>query len=503
MKIFSASQIKACDAYTIHASHISSTDLMERAAAVCTDWIIANMLKDSVFIALCGSGNNGGDGLAITRMLHQSGFNVKAFVLQFTDVLSSDCAINLQRLQSIDHTLVDVLLPDAFITDIPSNIIIIDAILGTGLNRAVQGWIAQFIDHINQLPNTKIAIDIPSGMPADNIPSNNTDILQVDFTLSFQLYKRTFLHPETGIHAGKISLLDIGLHPTFIASTHSNYQTIDDEKIKSLYKKRSPFSHKGDYGTALIAAGSYGMMGAAVLASKAALRSGAGKVKVLIPQVGYSIIQSAVPEAMCTVTGENHISKINCPADVQCLAIGPGIGMHEYTVKAFSDFIETYKKPLVLDADALNILAKQPELLHKIPAGSIFTPHPKEYERLFGKTANSMQQLEHARTQAMRYNIYIILKGHHTAITTPEGECWYCTNGNAGMATAGSGDVLTGMITGLLAQGYDNYSSAILGVYLHARAGDFAAEKHSQHGMVAGDIVNNIGEVWKEIERFL
>jgi len=503
MKIFSASQIKACDAYTIHASGISSIDLMERAAAACTEWMIGNMPKDSVYIVLCGSGNNGGDGLAIARMLHRSGFNVKVFLLQFTDALSEDCATNLQRLQGIDSHLVDVLLPDAFITDIPPNIIIVDAIVGTGLNRAVEGWLAQFIDHINQLPNTKIAIDIPSGMPADNIPVNDTDILKVDYTLSFQLYKRTFLHPETGIHAGSISLLDIGLHPTFIASTHSNYQTIDEEKIKSLYKKRSPFSHKGDYGTALIAAGSYGMMGAAVLTAKAALRSGAGKVKVLTPQIGYSIVQTAVPEAMCTVSGENHISKINCPADVQSLALGPGIGMHDYTIKAFADFIETYKNPLVLDADALNILVKQPELLHKIPTGSILTPHSKEYERLFGKTHNSMQQLEHARTQAMRYNIYIILKGHHTAVTTPEGECWYCTDGNAGMATAGSGDVLTGIITGLFVQGYDAYTASILGVYIHAKAGDAAAEKYGQQGMVAGDIADNIGEVWKQIERFL
>ncbi|OSZ81727.1 hypothetical protein CAP35_00210 [Chitinophagaceae bacterium IBVUCB1] len=503
MKIFSASQIKACDAYTIHAAHITSINLMERAAAACTEWLIANMPKDSIYILLCGSGNNGGDGLAIARMLHQTGYSVKAFLLNFSGQLSEDCQTNLQRLQSIDNNLVELLQPDVFITDIPSNIIIIDAILGTGLNRAVEGWIAQFIDHINQLTNTKIAIDIPSGMPADMIPANEGDILKVNHTLSFQLYKRTFLHPETGSYAGKITLLDIGLHPTFIASTHTNYQTIDEEKIKTLYKKRAPFTHKGDYGTALIVAGSNGMIGAATLAAKATLRSGAGKVKVLLPQIGYGIVQSSVPEAMCITSGENHISKINCPADAQCIGIGPGIGTHDYTIKAFADFIEQHKNPLVLDADALNILAKQPELLHKVPAGSILTPHPKEYERLFGKTNNTMQQAEHARTQAMRYNIYIILKGHHTAIATPEGECWYCTNGNAGMATAGSGDVLTGIVTGLMAQGYNSYDAALLGVYLHAKAGDLAASKYGQQGMIAGDIIKNIGEVWKEIERFL
>ncbi len=503
MKIFTAAQIKACDAYTIHASNISSTDLMERAAARCTEWINANMPKDSVFIVLCGTGNNGGDGLAITRMLHNIGYGAKAFLLQFSDNLSDDCQINLDRLLAIDKSMVEILQNGTFITDIPKHIIIIDAILGTGLNRAVEGWLADFINHINDVDNTKIAIDIPSGMPADNIPAQEAEILKADHTLSFQFYKRAFLHPETGKYAGNIELLDIELHPIFIESTHTNYQTIDSSIINTLYKARNPFSHKGDYGTALIVAGSYGMMGAAVLATKAALRSGAGKVKTLVPQIGYNIIQTAVPEAMCAVSGENYITKISHWADCKSVGIGPGLGTHEYTIKAFTDFMESVKQPVVLDADALNILGKHPELINKIPADSILTPHPKEFERVFGTAANSMQQLELARTQAMRYNIFIVLKAHHTAICTPEGECWYSTDGNAGMATGGSGDVLTGIITGLLAQGYKSYDAAIFSVYLHARAGDLAATKQGKQGLIAGDIINNMGEVWGEIESFL
>ncbi len=503
MNIFTASQIKACDAYTIHASNISSIDLMERAAARCSEWISANSPKDSVFIVLCGTGNNGGDGLAITRMLHNMGYSAKAFLLQFSDSLSADCQTNLDRLLAIDHSLVETLQPGTFITDIPKHITIIDAILGTGLNRAVEGWLADFINHINDVDNRKIAIDIPSGMPADNIPAKEAEILKANHTLSFQFYKRSFLHPETGKYAGNIELLDIELHPTFIESTHTNYQTIDSDTVKKLYKARNPFSHKGDYGTALVVAGSYGMMGAAVLAAKAALRSGAGKVKTLVPQIGYNIIQTTAPEAMCMVSGENHITKIIGWADCQSIGIGLGLGTHEYTIKAFTDFIEAVKQPVLLDADALNILGKHPELIGKVPANSILTPHPKEFERMFGTAANSMQQLELARTQAMRYNIFIILKGHHTAICTPEGECWYCTDGNAGMATGGSGDVLSGIITGLLAQGYAGYDAAILGVYLHARAGDKAAAIRGQYGLIAGDIINNMGEVWGEIESFL
>jgi NAD(P)H-hydrate epimerase len=219
----------------------------------------------------------------------------------------------------------------------------------------------------------------------------------------------------------------------------------------------------------------------------------------MVPLCGYSILQTSVPEAMCVVSGENHVSKINNWQDAQAIGIGPGIGTHEYTIKAFDDFIEAVKQPIVIDADALNILAKQPDLMHKIPAGSILTPHPKEFERMFGKTPNSMLQVEHARTQAMRYNVFVVLKGRHTAIATPDGECWYCTDGNAGMATGGSGDVLTGILTGLLAQGYDSYEASLLGVYLHARAGDFAAEKHSQEAMIAGDIIAELGNVFKEI----
>lgn len=499
MKLFTASQIKACDAYTIHASSISSFDLMERAAARCVEWLTAHQPKDTVFVVLCGSGNNGGDGLAITRMLHRMGYGVKAFLLQFADKLSEDCEMNLKKLQHIDASLVEILQPDAFITDIPANIIIIDAILGTGLNRAVEGWVADFINHINQLPNRKIAIDIPSGMPADTIPADTEQVLAVNDTLSFQFYKRAFLHPETGKLAGDIHILDIGLNQTFIEATATNYNVIDSLTARSIYKPRQPFSHKGTYGTALLVGGSHGMMGAITLSSKAAMRAGAGKVKVMAPECGYTILQTALPEAMFTTKGDKYISAISGYTEDDTIGIGPGMGTHEYTIKAFADFIETYKNPLVIDADAINILAKQPELLHKIPADSIITPHPKEFEKLFGKTGNSMQRLELARTQAMRYNIYIILKDRYSAVVTPEGECWYNITGNAGMATGGSGDVLTGILTALLAQGYSPYDAALLGVYIHGRAGDLAAEAISQEALIAGDIVNELGSVYKEL----
>lgn len=501
MKIFTASQIKACDAYTIRATSISSIDLMERAATRCVEWIVNNIPNETLYIVLCGTGNNGGDGLAITRMLHRMGYGAKAFLLKFNEELSEDCEHNLHRLEKAGDSLVNILQPGSFISDIPSNIIIIDAILGTGLNRAPDEWIQQFISHINELPNRKIAIDIPSGMPADSIPGDLKSILKVNDTLSFQFQKRSFLHPETGRLAGDVHILDIGLNQTFITSTHSNYNAIDEEIIKTMYHSRDPFSNKGTYGDALIIGGSYGMIGAMVLAAKAALRSGAGKVRAFIPECGYDILQSTVPEAMCTTKGVKYVSDMQGWENAKAIGIGPGLGMQDDTAKTFAEFIDTCKQPVVIDADALNLLSKQPELLHKLPPHSILTPHPKEFERLFGKSVDSMLQLEHARTLAMKYNIYIVLKGHFTTVVTPEGESWYNMTGNAGMATGGSGDVLTGIITGLLAQGYDSYAASIIGVYLHGLAGDFAAEKHSQEAMTAGDIIEHMGRAYKSFAK--
>jgi NAD(P)H-hydrate epimerase len=501
MKIFTASQIRACDAYTIHASGIHSLDLMERAAGKCVEWIEDHLPRETLFVTLCGTGNNGGDGLVVTRMLHQRGYGVKAFLLKFSKDLSPDCLANLHRLQGIDKDLAGIVQPDTFITDIPANIVIIDAILGTGLSRPTGGWIAAFIEHINQFPNKKIAIDIPSGLPADLIPDKDAAILKVEDTLSFQFYKRSFLHPESGRFAGNIHILDIGLDKTFINGTHSQYKTIGEEEIAAIYKPRDAFGNKGTFGSALLAGGSYGKMGAMVMCARACLRSGAGLVTVLSPACGYSILQTAVPEAMCQTSGEQVIEAIEGWEARSAIGIGPGLGTDTRSAAALAAFIKACKAPLVVDADALNLVARQPELLADLPKGSIITPHPKEFSRLFGENTNSMIQLDHARIQAMRYNINIVLKGHHTAVITTEGECWYNMTGNAGMAKGGSGDVLTGIITGLLAQGYQPLEAAMAGVYLHGLAGDIAAKEISQEALTASDLIDYLGKAFLTVAR--
>jgi hydroxyethylthiazole kinase-like uncharacterized protein yjeF len=496
MKIFSAAQIRACDAYTIHASSISSLDLMERAALACAEQLMNRYSRDQLFVMLCGMGNNGGDGLALARILHHNGYGVKALVVKYGDEFSTDCFANLQRLQQIDPGLVSLMEPGSFITDMPPHIIIIDAIFGTGLNRPPEDWLAALFRQINELPNRKIAIDMPSGLSADSIPDDDIVAIRADHTFSFQFYKRAFLHPESGVFAGQVTLLDIGLDATFIASTHTHYYTIDREHIAGLLRRREPFSHKGTYGTALIIGGSHGMMGAPLLAARAAARVGAGKVLTRVPGCGYQIMQSGLPEALCTVSGDRFINAMT-GVESDAAGIGPGLGGEEMTVHAFTTFLDQCKQPLVLDADALNILALHPELLGKIPAGSILTPHPKEFERLFGKTVNSMMQVEQARFQSMRYNCHIVLKGRYTAVATPEGACWYNLTGNPGMATGGSGDVLTGMITGLLAQGYTPEAAALTGVYLHGLAGDLALTTQSAESLLAGDIIDYIGAAFR------
>lgn len=496
MKIFSAAQIRACDELTINEEGIRSADLMERAAAACASWITGHFPRHTVFIVLCGTGNNGGDGLAITRMLHTQGYAVKAFLLHFGKELSPDCSLNLQALLKTGDGLVDELQEETFISELPEDIVIVDAILGTGINRDAEGWVARFIRHINQLPNEKIAIDIPSGMSPDNMQNKDAAIINAAHTLSFQFYKHMFLHPETGTHTGQVHILDIGLSKKYIENTHTAYYIIDEATVAVLHRPRHPFSHKGTYGTAMLVAGSYGMVGAAVLAAKAAMRAGCGKLTVLVPECGYPILQAVVPEAMCAVSGQQHIEAIVAHEGINAIGIGPGLGTDAVTVTALEAFLDEYKSPLVIDADALNILADHPQLMHKIPAHSILTPHPKEFERMFGKTGNSLRRIEYARAQAMKYNVYIILKGRHTAVLTPEGDCFYNLTGNAGLATAGSGDVLTGIIAGLLAQGYSSFAASVLGVYLHGLAGELASAQQSMEAMTAGDITEYLGKAF-------
>lgn len=500
MKIFTAAQIRDCDAFTIQQEGISSSVLMERAARACYEWIDRHYQRDRAVLVLCGMGNNGGDGLALTRILLQEGFSAKAVVLKHADHFSEDASYNFTLLHQLAPGNVQILSEGMFVTGLPDDLLVVDALFGTGLNRPLEGWPAAFIHELNELPNEKIAIDIPSGLPADSLPSPEAAVTQAAHTLSFQLYKRSFLHAEAGDHTGNIHLLDIGLSKSFIEATHSQYQLIDRTTALDIYRPRKNSGHKGTYGKAMLVGGSYGKSGAIALSTGAALRAGAGLVVTQAPGCSHVILQTAHPEAMYLQAGDHHIESIDKGDTKARYGIGPGMGQHPGTRDALLAFLEAHREPLILDADALNILAEREEHLHLVPPGSVLTPHPREFERLFGKAQNSMLQVEQGRAKAMKHNIYIVLKGHHTAVLSPSGACWYNSTGNPGMATGGSGDVLTGILTALLAQGYLPGDAALLGVYLHGLAGDLAAATHSREAMTAGDIVAYLGKAFLSLQ---
>lgn len=498
MKIFSGRQIKKWDAFTILNQPISSVQLMENAAHSCVNWLVENYGVNHPIIIFCGKGNNGGDGFAIARLLFDKGFDVTVFANPKSNY-SEDALINFKRCEEISGIdILDFKILTQYVFKDDS--IIIDALFGIGLNRSIEGELANVISFLNNLAFTKVSIDIPSGLMADEVTAETAVIFKADHTLTFQTWKRSMLHPETGIFCGEIHVLDIQLSQEFAANELTSDSVIDDSLIKTIYKKRSEFSHKGTYGKATIIAGSFGKIGAAVLATKAALKSGGGLTFVLAPKCGYEILQATCPEAMFITGGENHIVNFD-DEENSTIGIGPGLGTAPDTESSFLKFLKTCEKPLVIDADALNILAANPDCLKLIPKNSIITPHPKEFERLFGKTENSFKRLKLARQKAQELQIYIVLKDHHTQVVTPDNQVFYNITGNSGMAKGGSGDALLGIITSLLAQNYSSQNAAVFGVWLHGKAGDFAAEKFSKEAMLPSDLIEEIGNVFKYLNQ--
>src|SRR6185312_6466755 len=506
MKILNAEQIKAADAYTISNEPITSIDLMEGAANECVKWIESFFNKDTFFKIVCGTGNNGGDGLAIARLLHEKGYGVEVLIVPFFSKSSPDFLANRKRLESVKDIPVKEVreVSDIVIEDVKDkHVAIIDSILGSGLSKPVEGKLAEVIQRINSFALPVIAIDVPSGlMMEDNAASDPKNIINATFTLTFQTLKLAFLFADNAKYVGSFFVLDIGLDQGFIASQKATNNFVSQNMVVPMLKHRAKFSHKGAYGHALLVAGGYGKIGAAVLAAKACLRSGVGLLTVHVPDCGYGILQTSVPEAMVSVDEHDwEFSGINIKeiGKYNTIGVGPGIGQEADTANGLKFIIQNAKVPLVIDADALNILAENKTWLSFLPKGSILTPHPGEFARLAGKQENNYQthlaQIEFAR----KNQVYLILKGAYTAIATPAGELYFNSTGNPGMATAGSGDTLTGIITGLLAQGYSSFEASVLGVYLHGLAGDIAANELGQEALIAEDITNNLGKAFKHL----
>lgn len=499
MKIFNASEIRLWDQYTIEHEPIASINLMERAATACVKWLKEKELFSHSFTIFCSKGNNGGDGLAIARILAEQHCKVQVYILEFGHKGTEDFQVNLERLHQSKVDIRFIQTEENF-HYFNSDEIIIDALFGSGLNRPLEGVTAQLVNHINQSGCRIISIDIPSGLSVDQSSKRSTVIMAND-TLSFQCYKPAFLVAENSLNIGHIHILDIGLHPDYYNSAITLNELTDETIIRSIYKPRNDFSHKGNFGHALLVAGSYGKMGAAVLSAKACLKSGAGLLTVHIPKCGYDIMQASSPEAM-VMTDYNSSFTTKIEYDLlkfDAIGIGPGLGTAPETNTLLHQLFDAYRKPIVIDADALNIISSQIELLNLIPPGSILTPHPKEFERLFGISKNDFERIQLATEKANELKCIIILKGHHSFIASPGTKGYFNNTGNAGMATAGSGDVLTGILTGFIAQGYSSIQAALLGVYIHGLAGNYAARYESKEAMIAGDIISNLGNAFLEV----
>jgi len=477
LKLFSSDQVRKADAYTIQNEPVSSIDLMERAAGACVEWMntFQDLSNKSVLI-FCGPGNNGGDGLAIARMLYEKQVRISVFIPDETAKFSEDFTVNLNRAKAcgIEMHMFASFSPDSITEDS----ILIDALFGSGLSKPLEYIYKALVDMINLSKCITISVDIPSGLYADKpVDPVKESIIKADYTLSFQFPKLSFLFPENEYFVGNWQLLPIGLHPDFTGSEPCRNFLVEFQDIKGIIKPRSRFSHKGTYGHALLIGGSKGKIGASVLMGKACLRSGAGLVTVHLPNCGYTVIQTAVPEVMVSVDeDENECTLLPRLDPFSAIAAGPGLGTGSNTVNMLKHLIQDIKVPLLLDADALNILSEYPTWLAFLPKNSVLTPHPGEFARLTEKTSNSFDRLEILRSFCIKYNLNVVLKGAYTVVCSPLGNCYFNPTGNPGMATGGSGDVLTGVITGLLAQGYNPTEACILGVYLHGLAGDMAAE---------------------------
>lgn len=495
MKLLTAQQIKDWDAYTILLESISSVELMERAATKCVVEI-ATILRRQTFInqvvICCGPGNNGGDGMAIARLLFKQEWSVTVLLFTQGAATTSDFDINCKRLPE-GIAVIEITSED----DIPlfsHQQLVVDALFGSGLNRAPDGLYATVIELINESEAYVVAIDIPSGLPAevnDVEEIQNRLIIKANNTFTFQVPKKSFMHAECAAYTGSVTVLDIGLHPDFLPTQPAQDFYISNEMVTSFFRPRSTFSHKGTFGHVLMVAGSYGKMGAAILSSKAALRMGCGLLTAYVPKVGYTIMQTALPEAM-VLTDDEVFELRNFPQTqvFSAVGVGPGIGMNEYTANGLLSFLKQLNQPVVLDADALNCIAleinKNPTF--SFPRKCILTPHPKEFDRLAGHCNTSFERLQKQRVFAQRHQLVVVLKGTHTSIVMPDGKTYFNSSGNPALATAGSGDVLTGIITSLLAQQYSCEEAAIIGVYLHGLCAD-VWKKQGNETMIASDIV--------------
>lgn len=504
MKILTKSQLHDLDSYTIEHEPVASIDLMERAAQKLAAAIKQIWPEHKRIAVFAGSGNNGGDALAVARLLSADGYPIEAYLFNIHNHLSDECAKNRQRY--IEHKGENTFKEITLNFDPPKlghDTLVVDGLFGIGTDKPLSGGFASLVKYINQSKSTVVSIDMPSGLMCDDNTYNiRANIVRADYTLTIGRPKLSMYFADSQPYIGHLQVLDIGLSKTYEATVDTPYTTVDEPDIRQMMLHRTDFVHKGDMGSALIVAGSYGMAGAAVLSTAACLRAGAGKAMVHSPRRNHIILQTSVPEAlMHSDKDEFVVSETIDSADFDAMAIGPGLGTNENTAVAIIGQIKRTQCPMVVDADAINVIGNHRAWMQQLPKDIILTPHPKEFDRLSGNSsACDFERLSKAIAMAEHYGVFVMLKGHFTALCQPDGRVVFNTTGNSGMATAGSGDVLTGIITGLLARGYHPREAAIVGMYLHGLAGDFAAKQYGKEAMIARDIIENLPKAFQSLQ---
>ena len=502
MKIFSSTQIHELDKYTIDHEPIKSIDLMERAASRIVAEIRHLCTAYNTIVVFAGPGNNGGDALAVARILASEGLKVKAWLFNTTGRLSADCKTNRDRLTGMKELDSFTMVIDEF--DPPTldaSTLVIDGLFGVGLNKPLTGGYASLVQYINASPSKVVSIDMPSGLMSESNEYNvRSNIIRADVTVTIQQPKLSFLFAENQQFIGELKVVDINISKEGMAQVDAHVTILEEDDVRCRMRQRDDFAHKGTMGHALIIAGSRGMAGAAMLATKACLRSGVGKVTVHTPAANIIPLQIGVPEAILDIDPDNCFFTEAVSTDrFQAMGIGPGLGNNENSAITMIGQLRRAQCPIVIGAAALNLLATHKAWMQQLPAGCILTPHIGEFERLEGASSDSYDRLSKAIILADRQQAYIVLKGHNTAIVTPGGRIMFCPTGNSGMATAGSGDVLTGVITALLARGYAQADACLVGTYLHGLAGDIAAKKFGKESLMASDIIDALPEAFMRV----
>jgi len=500
MKIISTQQIKDLDQITIQNEAISSVELMERAAKACLLKILHFADENTNFSIFCGKGNNGGDGLAIARFLKDRNRNVKVCIINYKNDSTPEFDHQLNALKNKYPEVIHFINDEKELHTISIHqSIVIDALIGVGLNKSLEGLLLTCVKFINQSNTFTLSIDVPSGISADQ-PLVLSESIIANHTLTFQQPKFSFMFPEIQFFTGKLEVLDIGLDENYIEQLATPYHYITLSIAKQLRLPRPIVSHKGNYGHALLVCGQKGMMGAAQIAGKACLRSGVGLLTLKVPGCGLNIVQQTLPEAIVDADEEdNYISTLPDVSKYNAIGIGCGIGNEKQTQNIVKLLIQNHSGKLVLDADALNILSENKTWISFLPKFTILTPHPKEFDRLTGNHGNSYDRFKTAQDFAKKHQVIIVLKGSKTACIMPDGNVFFNSSGNSGLAKGGSGDALTGIITGLLARGYAPNHAAILGVYLHGFAADLTLIKNHSESVLISDIIEKLPKAFQKI----